>query len=196
MDLDQALTKHEGTSLESNGSDNLGVIEVRSKTSLRMHYEAQAEVIRGQIGGLEGARMKLGLSQRKISQLLLVDPSSWTRWVKGGEKDVPPHIWRALQWYLALKEQIPGLTPQYFIGKDPQVLHQKTLHEIALEREARTQDVQSLKEQIEEFEKERLNFEGQVQKLKKDLKFHKNICIFVFCLFALWGALFFIERIV
>lgn len=88
---------------------------LKAKTSLRLNYEAQVEVIRRQIGGLEGARLKLGLSQRKISQLLLVDPSAWTRWVKDGEK-APPHIFRALQWYLSLQEKLPGLAPEYFIG--------------------------------------------------------------------------------
>lgn len=88
---------------------------LRAKTSLRLNYEAQVEVIRRQIGGLEGARKKLGLSQRKISQLLLVDPSAWTRWIRDGEK-APPHIFRALQWYLSLQEKLPGLTPEYFTG--------------------------------------------------------------------------------
>ena len=87
----------------------------RSKTSLRMHYEAQVQVIQNQIGDLEKIRADLGLSQRKMAQLLLVDPSSWTRWVKQGD-EAPPHIWRALQWYLTLREKIPGLTPNYFLG--------------------------------------------------------------------------------
>ncbi len=119
--------------------------DVRSKTSLRMHYEAQTKVIRKQLGDLEEIRMNLGLSQRKISQLLLIDPSSWTRWTKKGDA-VPPHIWRALQWYMTLQEKLPGLTPQYFLGKDPQILHEKALskiHEESLERkslEARLQD--------------------------------------------------------
>lgn len=102
---------------EKEGGMVDGGDRLRSKTSERIQYEAQVEVIRGQIGGLEGVRRRLGLSQRKISQLLLVDPSAWTRWIRNGEK-APPHIWRALQWYLALKEQIPGLTPQYFLGGD------------------------------------------------------------------------------
>lgn len=88
-----------------------------AKTSNRIFYEAQVEVIRKQVGDLEKIRLDLGLSQRKISQLLLVDPSAWTRWTKNGES-APPHIYRALQWYMTIKEKIPGLTPQYFIGRD------------------------------------------------------------------------------
>lgn len=145
MQHEQEVLKAALTELDWEGGPANPESDVRSKTSMRMHYEAQTEVIRKQIGNLEEIRMNLGLSQRKISQLLLIDPSSWTRWVKKGDS-VPPHIWRALQWYMTLQEKIPGLTPQYFLGKDPQVLHQKALskiHEESLERkalEARLQD--------------------------------------------------------
>lgn len=94
-----------------------GVLDPRAKTSLRMIYEAQKEVIRRQIGDLEGARATLGLSQRKMAQLLMVDPSAWTRWMISKE-GAPPHIYRALQWYLTINEKIPGLTPHYFIEKN------------------------------------------------------------------------------
>lgn len=109
--------------------------ELKVKTSLRMVYEAQTQVIRQQIGRLEEVREKLGLSQRKISQLLMVDPSAWTRWTKDGLDSAPPHIWRALQWYMIVQERIPGLTTQYFIGKDPQILHLKTLDKIESEKQ-------------------------------------------------------------
>lgn len=88
----------------------------KAKTSLRMNYEAQVEIIKHQVGGLEEVRQKLGLNARKMSQLLLVDPSAWTRWTREGG-DPPPHIWRALQWYLALFEKVPGLTPGYFLSR-------------------------------------------------------------------------------
>jgi hypothetical protein len=89
----------------------------KAKTSQRITYEAQAEVIKRQIGELEIVREKLGLSARKISQLLMVDPSAWTRWTKNGD-GAPPHIWRALQWYMILQQKVPGLTPQFFIEKE------------------------------------------------------------------------------
>lgn len=89
--------------------------ELRSKTALRMKYEAEVSVIKKQTGDLEIIRANLGLSARKMCQLLMVDPSAWSRWTKAGE-EAPPHIYRALQWYLTLNEKIPGLTPQYFIG--------------------------------------------------------------------------------
>ena len=129
----------------------------RSKTSLRMIYEAQVSVIQKQIGDLEKVRTDLGLSQRKMCQLLMVDPSAWTRWTRQ-EQPAPPHIWRALQWYKALQEKIPGLTPQYFVGKDPQVLHAKAMREM--------DDV-------------RMDFSDKYLKLheevKRELKFHRNL---------------------
>lgn len=95
--------------------------EGRINSSLRMQYEAHVQVIRNQIGGLDAIRGQLGLSQRKICQLLMVDPSAWTRWTKAspahsGLDSAPPHIWRALQWYMILQQKIPGLTPEYFLG--------------------------------------------------------------------------------
>lgn len=115
----------------------------RSKTSLRMHYEAQVEVIKRQLGDLEHIRSDLGLSQRKMCQLLMVDPSAWTRWTKGKESP-PPHIWRALQWYLILQEKIPGLTPQYFAVENPKTLQIQTLQKI----EAATKRIADLEEEL------------------------------------------------
>jgi hypothetical protein len=93
----------------------------RSKTSLKIHYEAQAAVIERQLEGLEGVRSKLGLSQRKMAQLLMVDPSAWTRWNRPGNR-APGIVWRALQWYMIIQEKIPGLTHNYFLGSSPDVL--------------------------------------------------------------------------
>ncbi|MCK6597917.1 MAG: hypothetical protein L6Q37_06095, partial [Bdellovibrionaceae bacterium] len=93
----------------------------RVKTSIRLNYEAQVEVIKKQVGSLEDIRDRLQLSQRKMAQLLLVDPSAWSRWIADGDS-APPHIYRALQWYLALIEKIPGLSPAYFLQKDTQAL--------------------------------------------------------------------------
>jgi len=116
--------------LDFTPADGPALASEKAKTSQRIHYEAQVEVIKRQIGSLESARVQLGLSARKMCQLLLVDPSAWTRWKKEG--DAPPHIWRALQWYLTLQEKIPGLTAQYFIGKDPEVLQATTLKRVQL----------------------------------------------------------------
>lgn len=136
---------------------NLSVSETdkRARSSHRIHYEAQVEVIRKQLGDLEDIRQVLGLSQRKICQLLMVDPSAWTRWTKKGES-APPHIYRALQWYMILQEKLPGLTPQYFVGKDPEILHQNTLQKIQteiLKREELEIQIQNLAEKNQKLEK-------------------------------------------
>lgn len=159
----------------------------KSKSSFRMHYEAQVEVIRKQIGDLEKIRENLGLSQRKISQLLMVDPSAWTRWTKKGEA-APPHIYRALQWYMILQEKLPGLTPQYFVGKDPEVLHQAALQRIQMESQKRTEfeeafsfQALSLDRQIQELLKnnrELARSKGELEKQLSDLKmatFHNRM---------------------
>ncbi len=128
--MEPEFVKSETEKLAEISSQALSSLEQisRDKTSsanaIRTHVDAQLSLIKNQIGSLENVRERLGLSQRKMAQLLLVDPSAWTRWVKHGE-DAPPHIYRALQWYLALNEKLPGLTPQYFIGKDPVHLAQE-----------------------------------------------------------------------
>lgn len=86
----------------------------RARSSLRQRYEAEARVIERRIGGLEQAREMLGLSQRKMAQLLLVDPSAWTRWTQS-EQGAPPHVWRALAWYLALQEKYPALDAAFWL---------------------------------------------------------------------------------
>lgn len=90
----------------------------RSKSSIRIRYEAEVEILRRKIGGLEDVREQLGLSQRKICQLLLVDPSAWTRWTRADGK-APPHIYRALQWYLALNDKYPALDVSFWLSAAP-----------------------------------------------------------------------------
>ncbi len=112
--------------------------KTKLKSKDRLHFEAQVEVIKKQIGNLETVRKKLNLSQRKMSQLLLVDPSAWSRWVAEEQESAPPHIYRALQWYMSLQEQIPGLNAAYFLQKDTDVL-KKEFKSLAL---AQTQDLE------------------------------------------------------
>ncbi|MDZ4660791.1 MAG: hypothetical protein SGJ18_04155 [Pseudomonadota bacterium] len=88
---------------------------LKVKSPHRMIYESEVVVIKRLIGDLEQIRQNLGLSQRKICQLLMVDPSAWTRWIKtkGG---APPHVYRALQWYLQLIDKHPSLKPALFLA--------------------------------------------------------------------------------
>jgi hypothetical protein len=161
---------------------------IRSKTSTRMFYEAQVSVIKKQLGNLEKIRTDLGLSQRKICQLLLVDPSAWTRWNRDGE-GAPPHIWRSLQWYMTLQEKIPGLTPQYFIGKDPQILHEKALLKISEEKTRR----ESLETEIQHLKS---SFLEQQESLLKDLRFYRVLSYILIVLAPLIAVFFvFMGRI-
>ena len=73
-------------------------------TPNRIKYESESLYIRTKLGGLENVQKTLGLSGRKICQLLLVDPSCWSRWQKD-EAKVPPSVWKTLEWYLLLREK-------------------------------------------------------------------------------------------
>ncbi len=87
-----------------------------TKSTYRLKYDAEKEVIRKKLGGLEAVRISLGLSQRKICQLLLIDPSTWSKWLKN-EDLAPPSVYRTLQWYMALIEKQPEWHPQNaFLG--------------------------------------------------------------------------------
>lgn len=120
----------------------------RVLSSLRIKYEAQIEVIKKQIGDLETVRKTLNLSQRQICQLLLVDPSAWTRWTRPGENP-PPHIYRALSWYMLIQEKIPGLTPQYFLNQSHQALEK----EMSASYQKLASDYQQLSEELKVFKK-------------------------------------------
>lgn len=73
-------------------------------------YAFEKKTIIKEIGDLEAIRKTLGLSRRKICKLLLVDPSSWTRWSKQGS-DAPAYIYRSLQWCLAILDKYPEAHP-------------------------------------------------------------------------------------
>lgn len=74
-------------------------------------YLVERNQIISEIGDLEAIRKSLGLSRRKICKLLLVDPSSWTRWTKPGGPDAPAYIYRSLQWCLAIMDKYPESHP-------------------------------------------------------------------------------------
>jgi hypothetical protein len=86
----------------------------RSRSSLGFEYEAQVQIIKQKHGDLEAIRHRLGLSRRKISQILMVDPSAWTRWTKKGE-DAPAHVYRSLEWYLLLQNKYPGMDSPFWL---------------------------------------------------------------------------------
>ena len=74
------------------------------RSALALKYAAEVKIFKAQHGGLEDIRKKLNYSRRKMCQLLMVDPSAWTRWAKDDTR-VPPHVYRSLEWFLALNER-------------------------------------------------------------------------------------------
>ncbi len=78
----------------------------RIQSARKLRYESEAQVVRNRLGNLEDIRGQLGLSRRAMCNLLLVDPSAWTRWTSPGAK-APPHIYRALEWYWYLRQADP-----------------------------------------------------------------------------------------
>ncbi len=135
----------------------------RSKTSLRLKYEAETAVIQKKIGNLEDIRKSLGLSRRKMAQLLLVDPSAWTRWTKNKDS-APPHIFRSLQWYMTLIDKQPGWHPQNsFNSGDVVKIQEERLNQVQSDLERQISYLKSennrleteLTKRVEDFEDSR-----------------------------------------
>lgn len=93
------------------------------KRTPRHDYLLEREKIKNEIGDLEQIRMSLGLSQRRICMLLLVDPSAWTRWNK---TEAPPHIYQALRWLIELRKINPEITAPSNIESRVDLLHAST----------------------------------------------------------------------
>jgi transcriptional regulator with XRE-family HTH domain len=155
---------------------------VRAKTSLRIRYEAEVQVIKRKLGNLEDIRKTLGLSQRKISQLLFVDPSAWTRWTKGGD-EAPPHIYRMLQWYLALEDKYPALDTGFWLSTVARI--SEPARNQLLERELK--DLQMLERQAIDRKTDQISAEIQVlsneqKKIRENLAAQQRRTIWVLIL--------------
>lgn len=124
---------HEGD-LQATSSnqrqDEVGSASRGAKSAARIRAESQVEVLKRRLGTLEQIRAELGLSRRQISQLLLVDPSAWSRWTAPGN-DAPPLVYRALAWYLAVEDKYPALDVSFWLQALPAKAH---LEEIEWER--------------------------------------------------------------
>lgn len=107
--------KTQNTTQKPPFSGAISTDKKRAKSSQRMKYHAEVHVIQQKWGDLEAIRERLGLSKRKVCQLLLVDPSAWSRWSKGITQP-PPHIYRALSWFLLLQEKHPELHPNVWLS--------------------------------------------------------------------------------
>lgn len=102
-------------------------------------YADEVAEIRARRGDLEDIRLNLGLSKKRVSELLLVDPSAWTRWTRGVSR-VPAHVYRSLDWYLGLLEN------------DPQL-----------------QEKQKVDRMEKEFQAQRLQFQNEMEHLKSEM---------------------------
>ena len=81
----------------------------------RDRYLLERQRIQEEIGDLNQILRTLGINQRRACQLLLVDPSAWTRWNK---TEAPPHVYQALRWLIRLKKTQPEvLGPVDFGGR-------------------------------------------------------------------------------
>lgn len=134
----------------------------RVLSALRMKYAAEVQLIKNRWGDLEAIRNTLGLSQRKICQLLFVDPSAWTRWTRS-DGEAPPHIYRALSWFLLLQEKHPESAPYHWLqGVSKPSLPKPEIEKL---KSHLTQDVQSTLS---------LQFSAE---LKKSIRLHRRILI-------------------
>ncbi len=91
-------------------------VEPTLPRTLREQYLLEKERIKYEIGDLEQIRISLGYSQRRMCQLLLVDPSAWTRWTKT-LAGAPPHVYQSLRWLVELKNINPDAVAPNNIAK-------------------------------------------------------------------------------
>ncbi len=153
--------------LDRHDFKDLKNISPRPKTALRLKYEAEVRAFKNRYFGIENVRKTLGFSQRKMCQLLLVDPSAWSRWLKD-ESKIPPHIYRALEWLILAQEKNPDLIRVMGAGlmSGPRGSASET-------------EVLALKERIQQLE-------GEMEQIKtKNLASTAKFMVFLIGLFAL-----------
>lgn len=103
MDLEAYFSKEIDMVSNDIKNEDLGL---ETDLKLRDRYLLERDRIKQQIGNLRQILEALGVNQRRACQLLLVDPSAWTRWNK---TEAPPHIYQALKWLVMLKTSNPSL---------------------------------------------------------------------------------------
>ncbi len=158
MEMDFIPTKDESSQADSNQN--------RLKTSLRLKYEAEARVLRKEMGTLDSVRERLSISRRKMCQILLIDPSAWTRWMKD-ESKIPPHIYKALQWYLIVIDKYPVFDPH---------------HNMSVANPVKTHLNEDFKIQRDQFETELKHLKKSVQRGKIAFALYTVLLILCFAL--------------
>lgn len=114
------------------------------KTSQRIRYDAEVEVIKKQHGQLEDMREKLQLSRRQICRALLVDPSAWTRWTRldlDGRpiSEAPAHVYKMLALFLEQKGQGRGIFTDTTVAKSRPEITRADLYRLKSELEKEDQ---------------------------------------------------------
>ncbi len=142
-----------------------------------MTFEAKAERIKKQLGSLDAVIKSLGINQRQMAQLLLVDPSTMNRWIKNQEQ-VPPHIWRSIEWYMTLEQKTPGLSAEHFIGKSKDDINQVISSNYKAIQSQLAEEIDQVKKQgrdgLGDLEERLKNAQEEVSRLKIDLKKSQN----------------------
>lgn len=146
-------------------------------------YQLERQQIINEIGELEMIRKTLGLSRRKLCKLILVDPSSWTRWTKPGGPNAPAYIYRSLQWCLAIMEKYPESHPlvrslSYEKENKVDQLHKKIEDRLSFNR-SMTFD---LKTEMDELKKSNFAIKESNKLLKRALIAYGLLSLLVFCL--------------
>lgn len=130
-----------------------------SRLPLRERYLLEKERIQRELGDLEVIRHTLGFSQRRLCQLLLVDPSAWTRWLKSG---APPHIYQALSWLVQLKKVNPDAVAPSDLSQRVEALH-SVINERIRSLESITEA--RWREQVERLEAHVFSLKSQLEQL-------------------------------
>ena len=123
----------------------------------REKNELTASLIKKQIGDIEQIRAFMGLNKKRMCELLLIDPSTWTRWTTG-KTQPPPSVYRTLQWGLAVMDKHPEFHPLL-------IKQSQTLAEPANSNTLQSKDQQQ-QEQQQELEK----LTTEVIYIKKNMK--------------------------
>jgi hypothetical protein len=126
--------------------------------------DQERERVVQRFGGLDEMRAKLGLSRRKMCEVLLVDASAWTRWTRHSSADsAPAHVFRTLELLLERKLATDGVSdgaktfkvpaepsmPQSFIGEAGVIADQVPNGGLNTSSDQRHGDYQNLVSQIE-----------------------------------------------
>lgn len=136
----------------------------------RLHLE----FLKKSIGPLEHLRHRLGLSQRKMSELLLADPTSWSRWIKKPDS-MPSTIYQSLFWYLQLRKLNVA---------DSSVAYEKfsSLGRLNIESAKIKRTVDSLDHEVRKLRDE-LKLSQDIQlKLKRRMRVAQIVILVILCL--------------